>query len=44
MAALPGAIELLSNQPPVPSQDGGWFGDASHLSQVLATEPSANFG
>jgi hypothetical protein len=38
------AIELLRNQPPVPGQNGGRFGRAGNLGQILTAEAFADFG
>ena len=33
-----GTIELAGNEPPVPGEDGVWFGHAGHLLQSFAPE------
>jgi hypothetical protein len=37
-----GAVELVGNEPPVPSKDGVGFGDTGYLLEHSATEPFAD--
>ena len=39
-----GAIEFLCYEPPVPGQNGGRFGHAGHLGQILPAEALADLG
>ena len=38
-----GTIELAGNEPPVPDEDGVWYGHAGHLLQSLAPESHPEF-
>jgi hypothetical protein len=44
VAAVFGSIKLLSNELPVPSQNGVRLGHAGHLGQCFSAESLANLG